>query len=158
MAVRFKGDPIPGETGSGKGPESPLNNYISPTTVEMLNGQDGNGQDGPDENVDDDEDEGAKPDYSRERTGVRIGVPMEEAQKVAEIEEALDSEDVVPMIFSKALHLQDKGLMHHWGPGVHMVPVSLAGVQGDKSKPMHWYLRNNKIRRTGKPLPSPNKD
>lgn len=143
--IRFQGDPEPMETGSGKGAEIPLDKRVRPTQVEMLN-QKG----GEDDDYGDNEEEGQAPNYTRENIGPRIGNPVEEAQKVAALEQELDKNDVVPCLFPTKVQLQDKGLMHTWAPGVHMVPVDLAG---DKPKEMHWWLKRNRVRHAGKRMP-----
>ena len=109
---------------------------------------------------DDDDDEGAEeaaPKYRREELGPRIGSNgIETAKAVAEVTEQLDTEDCVPMIFPREVRLQDRGIMHVWGAGVHLVPVSLAGTD-PKGKDRHFYLKAHKVRRAGNPLPNPNK-
>lgn len=109
----------------------------------------------PDES---EEDEEKPPEYRREDLGPRIGAANPEAAQaaaiaVAETKEQLDTEDVVPLIFSKPVSLQDKGIMHHWAPGVHLVPVQLAGRT---PKEMHFWLKHNKVRRGGKVMANPN--
>jgi hypothetical protein len=164
--IRFAGDPIPGESGSGAEPQIPLDKRVRPTEVEMLNKGDeddkpksfqknARGRAAPIEDDDEDEDEldEATPGYERERIGARIGQTMEEAQGVVEVERALEEDDVVPMVFPIPVHLQDKGLMHHWQPGVHLVPVSIAG---NSNKERHFWLKANKVRHAGKRIPNPN--
>lgn len=105
---------------------------------------------------DDDDGEAVEaPKYSRETLGPRVGEEvgkMNSATEAAELAEQLDTEDVVPLLFPKKVNLQDSGLMHHWDPGVHLVPISLAGK--DK-KSMHWWLKHNGVRRAGNQLPRP---
>jgi hypothetical protein len=148
VQTRFKGDPVPQETGSGKGPDIPLEKRVQPTTVEMLNQQ---GEDNDDDESDELDD---TTNYTRERIGARIGQPLEEASKIEEVEQALDADDVVPLLFQKPVNLQDQGIMHHWSPGVHLVPVSLAGDKAEKL-PMHWWLKHNKCKYAGKRIPKP---
>lgn len=122
---------------------------IHPTKEEKLNQKGGTK---PEDDNDDDEDE-ITPEYKQEEIGPRIGDPVEAAQAVQETKERLESDDVVPLLFPKPVQLQDKGIMHKWGIGVHLVPVEIAGR--DK-KGMHWWLKHNGVRRTGKPMPNPN--
>jgi hypothetical protein len=168
---RFPGDPVIPETGVGDGKAAPVPLTMTQqrVTEELLN-QDGDKDPKPEaelqprrgqraaavqDDIDDDDldeaDETA-PKYAREQVGSRIGLPLDEANAVNQIEERLDQEDVVPCLFQKEVRVQDKGLMHTWGPGIHLVPVSLAG-DGTKEKPMHFYLRANRVKRTGKPQP-----
>lgn len=97
------------------------------------------------------DDAASPPKYTREDIGPRIGDPIEAGKEVAAIKEKLDADDVVPLLFPHKVSLQDKGLMHHWEPGVHLVPVSLAGI--DK-RSMHWWLAHNGVRRAGQILPA----
>jgi hypothetical protein len=170
--IRFAGDPIVGESGSGAEPQIPLDKTIRPTKVEMLNKKGEDDEDEEDdkpksfqknargrtpvveEDDDDDEDEldEETPGYERERIGARIGQTMEDAQSVVEVERELEADDVVPMVFPIPVHLQDKGLMHHWQPGVHLVPVSIAG---NSNKERHFWLKANKVRHAGKRIPNP---
>lgn len=140
--IRFKGDPEVQETGSGAAPQIPLNKNVQATSVEMLNDED---------DVDNGDDE-AGPSYRRERLGARIGLPLEEASKVEEVEQELDTSDVVQCMFPKPVKLQHAGLWHEFGAGVHLVPTALAGRTKDD---MHWWLKRNKVRRMGKPMPKP---
>jgi hypothetical protein len=133
---------------------------VAPAKQELLNQDDDKELESKAKKVADDEedevDEAESPEYSRETIGPRVGEEVgkaNSAEGAAALEQKLDTEDVVPLIFSRAVNLQDKGLMHHWAPGIHMVPISLAGT--DK-KTMHWWLRHNGVRRAGKPLPNPN--
>lgn len=103
---------------------------------------------------DEDQDEEKPPQYKREEIGPRIGLDTNEARaSVAEAKEALDTDDVVPLIFPKEVRIQDRGIMHHFGAGVHLVPVSLAGKT---PKEMHPWLKSNRVRRAGKAMPNPN--
>jgi hypothetical protein len=157
--VRFPGDPAIQETGTGKGPDIPLSPNVAPASVQMLD-QD-KAEDAPeprkkttpqlegDDDQQDEIDEDA-PAYAREQVGARIGLPLEASQAAAEVETQLDTEDCVPCLFPTNVKLQDAGIMHTWAPGMHLVPISLAGVPGDKSKPMHWWLVRNKVRRAAK--------
>lgn len=166
--VRFKGDPIPGETGvPGSEPQIPLNRTVAPISEQKLVPDD----DSDDEELDakeakrraaaarnkqrdieasDDDDDEDEPDelpaYQRERIGSRIGEPMDQAKTIDEVEQQLDNDDVVPLLFPHQVRVQHQGIMHIWEAGVHLVPVSLAGR--DK-KSMHWYLKHNKVRRAG---------
>jgi hypothetical protein len=149
--VQFSGDPKEQETGTGRGPDIPLSQTVQPTSVEMLGAGD------PDAEQELDEEE-VKPKYERERIGSRIGLPVEGESAVDDVEHQLDTEDVVPMMFSREVRVQDKGLLHTWGPGVHMVPMSLAGDPRDKNKPMHWYLKRHKVRRVGNLMAKPPAD
>ena len=101
---------------------------------------------------DDEELDEKPPEYKREHIAARVGEPLEASQAASAVEEQLNHDDVVPMIFSKKVQLQDKGIMHIWGVGVHLVPISLAGRT---PKEAHWWLRHNKVRRAGKAMPSP---
>jgi hypothetical protein len=187
--IRFPGDPVPRETGSGQAPATPLNQHVAQTTVEMLDQTEEPAEEeikswdqarGVDKRPvprravekklakaqeeaakveeveqDDFEDDGIDeegPEYARESIGARIGQSMEETKGVQDVIETLESDDVVPLLFPKKVSLQDKGLMHHWGPGVHLVPVSLAG---ETPKAMHWWLKDNRVRRAGKRMPNP---
>ncbi len=166
--IKFPGDPEIKETGSGQAPQIPLNPTVAPTSVEML---DKDGKEKPSENVDfhrrpssknapiedddddDDDIDDVGPNYARERIGSRIGEPLEATQNVIQVEKTLDEEDVVPLLFPTKVSVQDKGLMHHFEPGVHLVPVSLAGLT---KKDMHWYLKANGVKRTQRdPIPNP---
>lgn len=153
--VKFPGDPVIQETGTGQAPQMPLNRNVAQTSVEMLNKTQ---RGAANQEADDDEDQDEAdlvPEYSRERIGARIGEPLEQAQAVDAIEHQLDEEDdQVPLLFPVKVKLQDKGIMHEWAQGVHMVPISLAGK--DK-KSMHWWLKSNGVRRAGAPQPNPNK-
>ena len=165
--VKFAGDPVPGETGvPGSQPTIPLSGTVAPTSVEMLDKEDEEektknfrpkpspkGADISDD--DDDEEDEAGPAYSRERIGARIGQPVEEAQQVASVEETLDADDVVPCMFQRKVMLQDQGIMHTWEPGVHLVPVALAGRT---MKERHWWLKRHKVRHTGPVQKNPAKD
>jgi hypothetical protein len=163
---RFAGDPVIKETGVGDGKAAPAPLTVSQqrTTVEMLN-QDGDQDDvsgaelrrkpsggtaSDDESDDLDEADELAPSYSRERIGSRIGLPPEEANSVEVVENELDHEMVVPCMFQKEVRVNDRGLAHVWGPGIHLVPVSLAG-DGTKAHQMHFYLRAHRVKRTGKP-------
>lgn len=162
---RFAGDPVIPETGVGDGKAAPvpLTSSQQRVTEELLNkadeqpelqprrGQRAAAQESDDADDFDETDEAA-PKYVREQVGSRIGLPLDEANAVNQIEEQLDHEDVVPCMFQKEVRVQDKGLMHIWGPGLHMVPISLAG-DGTKEHPMHFYLRHNRVKRTGKAQP-----
>jgi hypothetical protein len=162
--IKFPGDPVIKETGSGKGAEIPLSPNVQGTSVEMLNRETPaankpgkqprpSQSDDDDDNADIvDQDEGA-PEYSRERIGARIGEPVDAAQASGEVEKQLDTEDCVPMLFPCHVKLQDAGIMHSWAPGVHLVPISLAGAT---PKERHWWLKNNKVRHAGKPMANPN--
>lgn len=167
--IKFAGDPTPGESGSGQAPQIPLNMTVPPVSVEMLDKKgEGKAQENiafnkkaPKQQVVDDEDDDEEdddlvegPDYDRERIGARIGEGGPEATKdIEKVEEQLDTEEVVPCLFPKAVKVQDKGLMHTFAAGVHLVPVSLAGRT---KKEMHWYLKAHGVRRTQKdPMPNP---
>lgn len=169
--IKFAGDPEIKETGSGQEPQIPLPKSVAPTSVEMLNQEPEKERPKPDfsknaqrraaaiaeeNNDDEDEDEvEAGPTYSREHIAARIGEPLEEAQSIAAVEAQLNDDDVVPLLFPAPVKLQDKGIMHNWATGVHLVPVSLAGRS---KKEMHWWLRHNGVRRAGSLMPSPNKE
>jgi hypothetical protein len=103
-----------------------------------------------DEDEEDDEAE-PLPEYKREEIGPRIGDPLEAGKEVEAVKEQLDTDDMVPLLFPHKVSLQDKGIMHHWAAGVHLVPVSLAGA--DK-KGMHWWLKHNRVRRAGSTVPN----
>jgi len=111
---------------------------------EKVNGDEGDG-DG------DDEGEAALPKYSRENQGPRVGAdPADvaaEMARVGDLERNLDTEQVVPCLFPRAVKLQDRGLMHSWEAGVHMVPVSIAGAT---PKDRHWWFKHNGVRHAGK--------
>jgi hypothetical protein len=174
--VKFAGDPEIKETGAGDGkaPAIPLSTGQSRVTEELLSNGDekteepvrrrtritneeaqakqnanAKGAFNPDD--DDDEDDYEDPDapgYERERIGARIGIPPEEAAKVEEVENNLDIEDKVPMMFPHKVMLNHDGLMHTFEAGLHLVPVSIGGVNR-KDKKMHWYLRAHKVRHAG---------
>ena len=160
--VRFPGDPIPGETGEpGKQPAIPLEARVAPVSVEMLDKPkeeeppQANFRPKPktklpvsddDEDGEEDEDLEDGPSYARERIGARIGQTPDETKQVAQIEEALDKDDVVPCMFQREVRLNHEGLMHTWAPGVHLVPVAIAGRT---MKGRHWWLKHNKVRHTG---------
>jgi hypothetical protein len=170
--VKFAGDPEVKETGTGQPVVNPLGSTVQPTQVEML---DKNGDEAPvrepvdfrkpakgsreadvdEDDEDEEEDEVAGPQYSRERIGSRIGEAGPEAMaEIDLIERNLDTEDVVSCLFQKPVNLQDKGIMHHFGVGVQLVPVSLAG---ETKKDMHWYLKAHGVKRMQKaPSPNPN--
>jgi hypothetical protein len=157
--VRFAGDPTIMETGTGAEPQIPLSKTIPPVSVEMLPKEkakaDTRRAAAPSQDDDDDDlIETVGPEYKRESIGARIGEGGPEATiALQEVEQTLDDEDVVPCLFPTKVSVQDKGLMHHFGPGVHLVPVSLAGRT---KKDMHWYLRAHKVRRTQRdPIPRP---
>jgi hypothetical protein len=169
--VRFVGDPVPGETGEpGAQPKIPLSATVAPITQELLTDKKptpseeapksfrpkpGQASREDDDDLKDDE-EGEGSNYERERIGARIGVPVEEAVKVEEYERSLDTELVVPCMFRGPVHLNHEGLMHHWQPGVHLVPLSIAGdSKSNPPKKMHWWLRQNKCKRTGAPQANP---
>ena len=83
------------------------------------------------------------PGYKRENIGVRIqdhALNPELRTGIAEVEKELDSADLVPLLFPTRVNLQDKGLMHSWDPGVHMVPAPLSN---------HPWLKANKVRKAG---------
>lgn len=167
--VRFAGDPVPGETGEpGAKAKIPLNPTVAPITQELLN-QDDDDKEAEAEMKDfrpktkkadkDDDDDDLSEEaealvYNRERIGARIGTPVEESVKVEVYEKALDKEAVVPCMFRSPVHLNHEGLMHHWQPGVHLVPLSIAGDKKSKMK-MHWWLRHNNVKRTGAPQANP---
>lgn len=167
--VRFPGDPKVGETGEpGATPKIPLSTTVAPITQELLN-QNGDDKEaeatmkdfrpkGKKDRDDDDEDDLSEEAealvYSREKIGARIGTPVEEAAKVDGYEKALDKEAVVPCMFRTPVHLNHEGLMHHWQPGVHLVPLSIAGDKKSDQK-MHWWLRHNRTKRTGPPQVNP---
>src|SRR5581483_2749378 len=167
--VRFAGDPVPQETGvPGSQPNIPLSSSVPATSVEMLNKDEDDAEEATLKDfrkapkaskVDDDdeheEDEEAGPAYARERIGARIGLPLEEAQQVTAVEQKLEADDVVPCMFQKEVRLQDGGLMHIWSPGVHLVPVAIAGRT---PKERHWWLKHNKVRHTGPVQKNPNSD
>lgn len=166
--IKFPGDPTIPETGTGQEPQIPLNKAIPPTTVEMLDPDKDRKEPLPVASkgkqqramvIDDDaegDEEDETPEYSREQIGARIGLDVQSQQAVAEVEQQLDTEDCVPMLFPTNVKLQDAGIMHSWAPGMHMVPISLAGIPGDKTKPMHWWLRRNSVRRAAKQtVPNP---
>lgn len=89
-------------------------------------------------------DEESGPTYKREDIGPRLQDhaqhPGEAQASVEELKEELDADDLVPLLFPKRVMLQDKGLMHTWEAGVHLVPASLA---------KHWYMKQNKVKRAG---------
>jgi hypothetical protein len=95
-----------------------------------------------------DEEEATPPDYKREEIGARIGEDITSRGDVQKLSAELDEEDTVPLIFAKEVRLQDRGLMHTWKPGIHMVPVSIAGAG---PKEMHWWLKHNKVKRAADP-------
>lgn len=118
---------------------------LQPTREEKLNAQ----ADDEQENEDDEEDgEAPAPDYKREEIGARVGEEIESRQDAAKLAESLDEEETVALIFSKPVKMQDRGLMHHWGPGVHLVPKSVAF---DAKGKLHWWLRSCKVRRAADP-------
>jgi len=83
------------------------------------------------------------PGYKRENIGVRIqdhALNPELRANIADLEKELDSSDLVPLLFPTKVNLQDKGLMHSWEPGVHMVPAPLSN---------HPWLKANKVRKAG---------
>lgn len=94
------------------------------------------------------DEEGGGPEYKRENIGARVGLPVDEANKIEDIQEQLDTEDRVPMMFQKEVRLNDRGFMHIWAPGLHLVPVSIAG-ESKKDKRMHFYLRHHGVRHAG---------
>lgn len=164
--VRFRGDPVPGETGQpGAQPKIPLNAPVQGVTEELLNREESEAEqpkdfkpksgkastvvDDDDDIKSDDDQEG--PGYERNRLGAQIGLPPEEAIKAEAVEKELDKQSVVPCIFKRQVKLNHEGLVHIWQPGVHLVPISLAGVKGtaDPRKRMHWWLRDNGVKRTG---------
>ena len=98
------------------------------------------------DDAENEEDEAKPPEYKREEIGPRIGDPIDASKAVQEVKEQLDADDMVPLLFPHEVRLQDKGLMHIWAAGVHLVPVSLAGRT---PKEMHFYLRAHKVRRAG---------
>jgi hypothetical protein len=161
--IKFAGDPQIMETGTGAEPQIPLSKTIPPVSVEMLPKDKAKTDKpearraptpAPDDDDDDDLPDTAGPEYKRESIGARIGEGGPEATiALQEVEQTLDTEDVVPCLFPVKVSVQDKGLMHHFGPGVHLVPISLAGRT---KKDMHWYLRAHKVRRTQRdPIPRP---
>lgn len=138
---------------------TPLSDTVAPVRQEIL---DPSLQAHMDGGSDLESDEDAAPEYKREDQGPRVGADPEDAAKqmaaVGDLKKQLDGEDLVPCIFIKPVHLQDKGLMHHWAPGVHMVPVSLAGgkdTNGVQHK-THWWLKDNKVRRAGNVMKNEN--
>lgn len=168
--IRFAGDPVPAETGApGSQPNIPLSATVAPITEEKLPlpGEEKKEEpratfkpnpgrrpvDPSDEDDEDDEITEQGPTYTQERIGARIGIPLEEQKKVEEVEEELDNDDIVPCMFQHEVRVQDKGLMHIWGPGVHNVPVSLAGRT---MKERHWYLKQHKVRHVGPVQKNPN--
>jgi hypothetical protein len=163
--IRFPGDPVPGETGDPNSkPNIPLSASVQGVTQELLNKKDKEAEQPKDfrpkkalkdsDDEDDISEETEGPAYERERIGARIGVPVEEAAKVEVYEKALDTEQVVPCIFRSTVHLNHAGLMHHWNPGVHLVPLSIAGDK-EAGQKMHWWLRHNRVKRTGAPQANP---
>jgi hypothetical protein len=171
--VKFPGDPDIKETGTGQGPDIPLSKTVAPTTVEMLN-QKGDDEDDetspkptkgklsrgrkpadPSEDEDDEDDQDDGPNYSRENIGARVGLPLEEMQQASLVESELDKDDVVACLFPRQVRLQDKGIMHTWEAGTHMVPVAIAGrVPKDR----HWWLKHHKVKHVGKPMKNPDAD
>jgi hypothetical protein len=168
--VKFQGDPEIKETGTERGPDSPLPKTIAPTTVEMLNAKDDEEPEkpvatgkmrgkkpsvaaDPEDEDDDDGDEG--PAYSRENIGARVGLPLEEMQKASALERELDADDVVACLFPRKVMLQDKGIMHTWEAGTHLVPVSIAGRT---PKDRHFYLKHHRVKHVGKPMKNPDAD
>lgn len=169
--------PVAGQDSTER-PAIPLDSPVAGTTVEMLsNGQDAGDDEpekasverrrrpshdeaqakqdaavkatfDPDTNDEDEEETTGGPAYNRETIGSRIGLPPEEANKVENVIEQLETEDMVPMMFQKKVMLNDRGLMHTWEPGLHLVPISLAG-KDKKDKRYHWYLRAHKVRHAG---------
>lgn len=88
-------------------------------------------------------DDESGPEYKREEIGPRLqdhALNVADKETVEELKEKLDHDDLVPLLFPRKVMLQDKGLMHIWDAGVHLVPASLAG---------HWYLKQHKVRRAG---------
>lgn len=170
--VQFKGDPVVQDPGvPGQETLNPLGNKVAPISQELLNDptEDEEEKDfrpqankrplqahaaAIDDEDDVDEDE-AGPAYARERIGARIGEPIESANSVAEVERELDADDVVPCMFQKELRLNHDGLMHTFGAGVHLVPVSIAGRT---MKERHWWLKHNRVRHTGPVQANPNAD
>lgn len=160
--IKFAGDPEIRETGAGdgKGPQIPLSGGVAPIKEERLDAKSADMKDvrrkaaSPSFEDDDNEDEVEAPAYSRENIGPRIGDTPGDTSEITAVEEQLDNDDLVPLIFSKPLKLQDKGIMHSWEAGLHMVPISLAG---SSKKDMHWYLRHNGVRRGGGVTPNPGK-
>ena len=108
---------------------------IQPIREEKLNVEAQNNTEEADEDSEDDEEEPPAPQYRREDVGARIGQELSERLDVGKVADDLDEEETVPLIFAKEVRLQDKGIMHVWGPGIHMVPLSIAG---ETSKKMHW--------------------
>lgn len=162
--IRFQGDPIPGESGSGREPEIPLNRNVPATSVEMLppQGDETGGRDNPEPEAppaqqrrrpsaapppdDDPEDEAAAPAYSRENIGARVGLDIDQQAAAGKAERDFDTEDCKACLFPTNVKLQHAGLMHEWAPGLHLVPVSIAGAD---RKGMHWWLKRNKVRHAG---------
>lgn len=89
-------------------------------------------------------------DYRREDISAHVGSANINVNTVEALMEEQDHEDHVPLLFPKEVRLQAEGIMHVWGPGVHLVPVSIAGAT---PKDMHWYLKHNKVRRAGGAVP-----
>lgn len=170
--VKFPGDPTPGSTvppGGKENPNIPLTASVQGTTETLLTPSGGEDEEAgklkdfrskpskPSDDIDEDDlgaDDDAGPSYNRERLGARVGMPVEESMKVEAYEKNLDKEDVVPCMFRTPVHLNHEGLMHHWAPGVQLVPLSIAGAKNTEHK-MHWWLRHNGVKRTGTPQPSP---
>jgi hypothetical protein len=172
--VKFPGDPEIKETGTGQGPDIPLSRTIAPTTVEMLDQKKGDDEDqeetrsvakgklsraqkpaATDDDSEDDDDNDDGPGYSRENIGARIGLPLEEMQRVNAAASELDQDDVVACLFPHKVMLQDKGIMHSWEAGTHLVPVSIAGRT---PKERHFYLKHHKVKHVGKPMKNPDAD
>ena len=169
--VHFPGDPQVGSSvpqGGKENPQIPLTQSVQRTTQELIDHSADNEEankakdfrpvkgKGKVEEDDDDMSDSVQegPEYNRERIGARIGQPIEEAAKIEEYERELDQELVVPCMFQTPVHLNHGGLMHHWQPGVHLVPLSIAGNK-EKGPKMHWWLRQNKVKRSGPPQKNP---
>ncbi len=118
---------------------------IPPTRQERLTAPEPEEEEDPAEEV-------APPEYKREPVGPRIGDPANAIAEARAVEEELDGEDLVPLLFPHRVKIQDRGIMHTWGAGIHLVPISLAGKD---SKGMHWYLKHHRVRRAGNSVPSP---
>ena len=123
-------------------PDAMLNKEIAQVHEEKLAPEPGDDLESIDEEV--------GPVYTREEIGPRIGVsggnPIADRGTVEKLKEELDTMDMIPLLFPHKVSLQDKGLMHHWEAGVHLVPVELA---------KHAWLRTNKVRKAGPVVKQP---